>query len=39
MFKIGLEQIGKFKLSTQRYKFASVIDSTFRQLEEIEDEC
>lgn len=35
MFKIGLEQISKFKISIRPYKFASLIDLIFRQFKEI----
>ena len=38
MFKINLEQIDKFQPSTRSYRFASVIDSIYRQFEEVEDE-
>ncbi len=38
MFKIDLEQIEKFQPSTRSYRFASVINSIYRQFEEVEDE-
>jgi len=38
MFKIDLEQIDKFQPSTRSYRFASVIDSIYRQFEAVEDE-
>ena len=38
MFKIDLEQIDKFQPSTRSYSFASVMCSSYRQFEAVEDE-
>ena len=38
MFIVDLEQIEKFEPSTRSYQFASVINSIYRQFEEVEDE-
>ena len=35
---MDLEQIEKFQPSTRPYRFASVMSSIYRQLEEVEDE-
>lgn len=38
MFVIDLKQIEKFQPSRRSYRFASVINSIYRQFEEVEDE-
>lgn len=38
MFVIDLKQIDKFQPSRRSYQFASVINSIYRQFEEVEDE-
>ena len=38
MFRIDLEKIDKFQPSTRSYRFASVMNSIYREFEAVEDE-